>query len=56
MVSPTFRREWIKASIREIERASGSIHQGSHEPLVYHAAVDEDYRNRVLSEAFPVVE
>lgn len=56
MVNPTFRREWIKASIREIERASGSIHQDSHESLVYQAAVDENYRNQVLNEAFPVVE
>lgn len=52
MVNPTFRREWIKASIREIERASGSIHQGSHQPLVYQAAVNRNYRNQVLSEAF----
>lgn len=53
MVNPTFRREWMKAAICEIERASGSIHQDSHEPLVYQAAVDESYRSRVLSEAFP---
>mgnify|MGYP000094183925 CR=1 FL=1 len=53
MVNPMFRREWIKAAIREIERASGSIHQQSHEPLVYQAAVDQNYRNRVLNEAFP---
>jgi hypothetical protein len=52
MVNPTFRREWMKTSIREIERASGSIHQGSHQPLVHQAAVDENYRNQVLNQAF----
>ena len=52
MVNPTFRREWMKAAIREIERASASVHKEAHEPLVYQSAVDEGYRNRVLSEAF----
>ncbi|RDZ52967.1 hypothetical protein C5C07_14555 [Haloferax sp. Atlit-4N] len=52
MVTPTFRRKWMKAAIREIERASGSIHQDSHQPLVYQAAVDENYRNQVLNQAF----
>jgi len=52
MVNPTFRREWMKAAIREIERASASVHKEAHEPLVYQAAVDEGYRNRVLNGAF----
>lgn len=56
MVSPTFHRGWIKASIREIERGSGSLHQDSHEPFVYQATVDESYRNQVLNKAILVVE
>lgn len=53
MVNPAFRGEWMKAALREIGRASASIHQGSHEPLVYQAAVDESYRKQVLRKAFP---
>ena len=56
MMSPTFRGEWLKTALREKDRASGSVHQSSHEPLVYQAAIDENYRNQVLSEAFPVIE
>ena len=52
MVTQLFRREWMKAVYAELERASASPYQDSHEPLVYQAAVDEGYRNRVLSEAF----
>jgi len=52
MVNPAFRGEWMRAAFREIERASGSIHQSSHEPLVYQAAVDESYRKQVLRESF----
>jgi hypothetical protein len=52
MVNPTFRREWMKAAIREIERASASVHKEAHEPLVYQVAVNQEYRNRVLNEAF----
>lgn len=55
MVTPTFRREWMKAAIREIERSSGSIHQESHEPPVYQAAVNQSYRNQVLREAFSII-
>lgn len=52
MVSEPFRREWISAVYNELERASGSPYQDSHEPLVFRAAVEEEYRNRVLWEAF----
>ncbi|ELZ94588.1 phospholipase D-like domain-containing protein [Haloferax sulfurifontis] len=53
MLTPTFRREWMKAAICEAQRASGSIHQSSHQPLVYQAAVNQNYRNQVLNEVFP---
>jgi hypothetical protein len=52
MVSESFRREWISAVYDELERASGSPYQNSHEPLVFRAAAEEEYRNRILREAF----
>ena len=52
MVSESFRRAWISAVYSELERASGSPYQDSHEPLVFRAAVEEEYRNRVLREAY----
>lgn len=52
IVSQSFRRAWISAVYNELERASGSPYQESHERLVFRAAVEEEYRNRVLREAF----
>jgi hypothetical protein len=52
MVSQPFRRAWVSAVYNELERASGSPYQDSHEPLVFRAAVDREYRNQVLRDAF----
>jgi len=52
MVSQSFRRAWVSAVYNELERASGSPYQDSHEPLVFRAATDREYRNQVLREAF----
>jgi hypothetical protein len=52
MVSQSFRRTWISAVYDELERASGSPYQDSHESIVFRAAVDEEYRNRMIREAF----
>ncbi len=52
MMNDSFRRGWMKAISKELERASGSPYQQYHEPLVYRMAVDETYRNRVLREAY----
>ncbi|MFC4249006.1 phospholipase D family protein [Natribaculum luteum] len=52
MVSQSFRRAWISAVYSELERASGSPYQDSHEPLVHRVAVDKKYRNKVLQESF----
>lgn len=52
IVSQSFRRTWISAVYNELERASGSPYQDSHEPLVFRAAVDGEYRNQGLREAF----
>lgn len=52
MVSQSFRRAWIGAIYDELERASASPYRDSHEPLVFRAAVDVEYRDRVLRDAF----
>lgn len=52
MVTQSFRRAWISAVYNELERASGSPYQDSHEPLVFQAAVDKEYRNQVFRQAF----
>ena len=52
MVSQSFRRAWISTVYNDLERASGSPYQDSHEPLVFRAAVEKEYRNRVLREAY----
>lgn len=52
MMDNLFRRSWMKAISDELERASGSPHQESHEPLVYRMAVNEEYREQILRDAY----
>ncbi len=52
MMNDSFRRGWMKAISDELERASGSPYQQYHEPLVYRMAVDADYRELILRDAF----
>jgi len=52
MMSDSFRRGWMKAISDELERASGSPYQRYHEPLVYRMALDEEYREQILRDAF----
>lgn len=52
MMNDSFRRGWMKAISDELERASGSPYQQYHEPLVYRMAVDEEYRERILRDAY----
>jgi hypothetical protein len=53
IADPSFRRGWLKAILGEVEnRAEKARWRSKHEPLVYRAAVDHDYRERILSEAF----
>ncbi|EMA48785.1 hypothetical protein C448_02913 [Halococcus morrhuae DSM 1307] len=48
-----FRKAWIEATLNEIGRYETSPYRDrSHEPAVYRAAVDHDYRERILDEAF----
>lgn len=46
------REGWLQGVETELERASGSPYRSSHRPLLYKAAVDLDYRNKLLDEAF----
>jgi hypothetical protein len=47
-----FRTAWIEATLNEIGRFETLPYRNrSHEPAVYRAAVDHDYRERILDEA-----
>lgn len=52
MMNDSFRRGWMKAISDELNRASGSPYQRYHEPLVYQMALDEEYREQILRDAF----
>ncbi|MFB6134433.1 MAG: phospholipase D-like domain-containing protein [Halanaeroarchaeum sp.] len=47
-----FKEDWKRAIERELNRGSRSPYRRYHESLAYKAAVDPDYRNKVLKEAF----
>ncbi len=46
------KSKWLEASLDELQRKKSSLHRQYHEPLVYQAAVDLDYRALVLEQAF----
>lgn len=46
------KEDWRKAVTKEMKKASASAYADSHEPVVYRAAVDSVFRQRVLSDAF----
>ena len=49
----SFKRGWIRAVLNEVEhRWQKAPKRDSHKPVVYRAAVDHDYREKVLGEAF----
>jgi len=53
IADPSFRRNWLKAMLDEVDsRYERAPRHDSHEPTVCQAAVDHDYRKRVLDEAF----
>lgn len=53
IADPSFRRGWFKAILDEVDnRAEKARWRSKHEPAVYRAAVDHDYRERILDEAF----
>lgn len=52
MLTEKLRRDWLSASLRETDRASGSPYQSSHDPRVYRLIMDDDYQRQVLASAF----
>lgn len=52
MLTKKLRRDWLSASLREIDRASGSPYQSSHDSRVYRLMMDDRYQRRILSSAF----
>ena len=43
---------WLDATVAEARRAKGSPYRKYHQPVVYAAAMDEDFRARLMNEAF----
>lgn len=53
ITDPSFRRNWLRAMLDEVDsRYERAPRHDSHEPAVCQAAVDHDYREQVLDEAF----
>lgn len=48
------REGWIAAALLEVQRAKGSPYRAYHQPVVYEAAINIDYRRKVLDLAFLV--
>jgi len=53
--SPEIKDGWLRAALREVARAKSSPYRKYHQPVVYEAAVNLDYRAAILEKAFPVV-
>ncbi len=43
---------WLDAIVAEVHRAKGSPYRKYHQPVVYKAVMDKEYREMVLDEAF----
>jgi hypothetical protein len=52
LVDEEFKRLWLSAINREVKRAEQSPYRRYHEPAVFRAARDNDYREQVIEEAF----
>lgn len=51
-VDDEFRRFWLTAVRNEMKRIDKSPYRRYHEPVVYKAAEDSEYREQVFNEAF----
>lgn len=51
-VDDRFKKRWLSAVANEMNRAEKSPYRQYHEPVVYQAARDREYRERVIQEAF----
>jgi hypothetical protein len=52
MIDRDFKEAWLNAATNQIERAEGSPFKQYHEPVVYRAARDGEYRKKIIREAF----
>ena len=52
LANDSIRKNWLTASSIEFNRWSGSPSKNAHEPLVQEMAMNEEYRDEVLAEAF----
>lgn len=48
----SLREGWITGAATELDRASGSPYQRSHQPILYKAAVNPDFRKEMLDAVF----
>jgi len=51
-ITPELRQDWKTAVLNERDRKKSSPYRNHHKPSSYKAAIDIDYREQVLSEAF----
>lgn len=51
-INDTIKDDWQRAVQTEMNRAKRSPYRNSHNPVVFHTAVDREYRKKVLSELF----
>lgn len=49
---PFIKEGWLEAARFEIKRATRSVYRRHHQPLLYRAVVDPEYRAFILNEAF----
>ena len=52
IVDEEFREVWMSAVNKEMERAEKAPQRRYHDPVVYRAAQDREYREKVIREAF----
>ncbi len=52
IIDRDFKEAWLNAATNQIDQADGSPYKQYHEPVVYRAARDGEYREKVISEAF----
>jgi hypothetical protein len=51
-VTREFKQAWLDAATQEVDRATSSPYKRHHESVVYEAARNQEYREKVIREAF----
>jgi hypothetical protein len=52
VVARNFKQVWLDAATQEVDRATSSPYKRHHESVVYEAARNQEYREKVIHEAF----